>query len=248
VPGGAVVVDKQGQGFITDVVAGDLYGNLWQLDATTGLSRYPTKKPVFSFSGDFHPIGSMPAIYSNGSTQFAVVVSGGYDDPTDTGSGSASTLWSQYATTPQEVVAVSLSIPTTATLPILDTSTNTTYVPFKFPLNSGDLGYSQATIVGGQLFVTADSTDVNASGYGTTGASTGHVYSTPLSSTATVIATTAGGASGLASNGTGASGMLYAASANQQTTIASAMNGSSGTGVDTFTTSHLLRMLWLRTE
>ena len=233
VPGGAVGVDKQGQGFFTNIVFGDLYGDVWELDATTGLSSYPTKKPLFSFSTDFHPIGSPPAIYSNGSQDFAVIVSGGYTDLADTpgwGSGHA-----------QSVVAMALAAP--AADVTFSESAGSADVPFKFALQAGDSGFAQATIVGGQLFVTADSTDVNASGFGTTGAATGHVYTSSLSSTATFVSIQ-GGASSIANSGT----TLYAASSNQQQQLTTGATSTVGATVDTFAHAQLHRMLWLRTE
>ena len=191
VPGGVVGVDKLGQGFFTDLVFGDLYGNVWELDATTGLSRYPTKKALFSFSTDFHPIGSLPAIYSNGSKQFAVISSGGYVDLADTPS------WGTGHQ--QSVVAMALSAP--ASDATFSETAGTADVPFKFNFSSTtESGFAQATIVGGQLFVTTDSSDVNASGFGTGGA-TGHVYTSALTSTATV-AVIEGGAGSIANAGT----------------------------------------------
>jgi hypothetical protein len=233
IPGGAVGVDKQGQGFVTDVVFADLYGNLWEVDATTGTSRYPTNKPLFSFSTDFHPIGAPPALYSNGSSQFALLVSGGYADPTDAPS------WGLGVT--QSAVAVWLNTPgSDATVSETGSATD---IPFKFSLGAGEAGFSQATIVGGQLFVTTDSSDVNASGYGTTGAATGHVYTSPLSASTTVVAVQ-GGASSIAANGT----QLYTASSSQQSRLATDALSTTGPTVDTLAIPKLSRMLWLRTE
>ena len=42
IPGGAVGVDLAGYGSFTDFVAGDLYGNLWRLNAADGTSRNGT--------------------------------------------------------------------------------------------------------------------------------------------------------------------------------------------------------------
>jgi len=64
---------------MTDVVLGTLYGDVFQLDAATGTNRHGAN-PLFRFSTDYHPIGAVPAIYSNGGAQYAVVVSGGYAD------------------------------------------------------------------------------------------------------------------------------------------------------------------------
>ena len=233
VPGGAVAIDKQGNGFITDIVFGDLFGRVWELSPTTGTSRYAPTKPLFSFTTDFHPIGAPPAIYSNGSQQFAVVVSGGYVDLADVAS------WGAGQT--QSVVAIALNAPAAAvTLTEASAAVN---IPFKFNLAAGESGFAQASIVGGQLFVTSDSSDVNASGYGTTGASTGHVYAAPLSAATTVVAVR-GGASSIANSGTA----LYSAASNQQQQLATSAISTAGTAVDSQAATRLARMLWLVTE
>ncbi len=237
VPGGAVGVDKQGQGFLTDIVFGDLYGDVWELDAVTGVSRFPTNKPLFSFTTDFHPIGSPPAIYANSGKQFAVISTGGYLDVTPLipvpswGTGHQ-----------QSVVAIALD-PAPLPVPPLNESSPVADIPFKFDFaTTAEAGFSQAQIVGGELFVTTDSTDVNASGYGTAG-STGHVYRAPLSSVTTVVAVQ-GGAAALAAGGTA----LFAASSSQQERLGTDAASTVGNKVDSQGAPRISRMLWLRTE
>src|SRR6185295_17578382 len=77
-PGGAVGVDLTGSsGLITNYVMGDLYGNMWRLDADTGSP--PTTGsgftcalngtalagcvPIFSFSSNKFPIGTLPVVF-----------------------------------------------------------------------------------------------------------------------------------------------------------------------------------------
>ena len=227
IPGGAVALDQASQGFLTDVTFGDLYGNLWLLDINTGTSRVGTHLPVFSYSQDFHAIGAPPAVYSDGTRQYAVVVPGGYADYSDS-------TWGNVA---QTVVSVMLAARATT----LDEGSGAPNVPFTFPLGAGEKGFAQATIIGGQLFVTSDNTDVNATGYGISGNS-GRVYTSPLTSATTVV-TVAGGASSLASSGTS----IYTSSANSQQQLGSAA-GITGPSVNTIAVPKLSRMLWLRTE
>ena len=147
IPGGAVTADRSGDGYITDVVLGDLYGNLWVLDPTTGANHFAG--PAFSFSSDYHPIGAPPAIYSNGGQQYAAFVSGGYADLSD----------STWGTATQELVSVRIS---------------DAHLGFEVALTAGERGYAQAHVVGTQVFVTTDTADINAATYGA--GTTGHVY------------------------------------------------------------------------
>jgi hypothetical protein len=103
IPGGAVGVDLAGAGFTTDVVFGDLFGNLWRVNAGTGQSATGTtgltptagfpngfttgntlfgNTALFSFSTNKHPIGALPSILDNG-FKVAVFGSGAYADPLD---------------------------------------------------------------------------------------------------------------------------------------------------------------------
>jgi hypothetical protein len=237
IPGGAVPVDKAGLGLVTDVVFGDLYGDIWLLDSATGASRYtntgPTNKPLFSFSTDYHALGAAPAVYSQGGIQYAAFVSGGYADQTDTTWGSAS----------QYLIAVSLNTPTANAT--LNESSSAAYVPVKVNLGTNEKGWSQVLVVGSQLFATSDNTDVNGSGYGTSGANTGHVYSYDFGGGgAGTTIVTAGGSSSIANSG---STLYSASSAGEQQLTASA---TSTTGTSPFATAatQIKRSLWLRTQ
>jgi type IV pilus assembly protein PilY1 len=233
IPGGAVGVDLKSQGYFTDFVFGDLYGNLWRVNASDGTSRNGTSTPLFSFSTNKHPIGAPPAIYSDGTNEYAAFASGGYADPT-------STAWT---TNGQSIIAVKLSY-TGATLD--ETGGVTANMPINQALSGAavnDKSYAQALVVGNQLFVTSDSSDVNLSTYGTSGATTGHLTTVALSgaSSTTVVAMTpvANGAGSVVNDtaGTGVYGAYQLATTN----------GSTGSRVDLTIPASLRRNAWVRT-
>ena len=166
---------------------GDLYGNVWEVDPLTGISRYGTGVPLFTASVVEHPIGAAPAVYSDGSHQFAAFATGGYVDLTDT--GTSSTLWTG---TTQMVFAVNLSA-NAGSLNELSQST-TSGVPniaFHQNLASGQFAFAQLAVIGGQLFVTTDSSDVNASGYGLHGA-TGQAMAITTGALGALVSVTTG--------------------------------------------------------
>jgi hypothetical protein len=235
IPGGAVAVDRGGKIIITDLVVADLYGSVWELDPATGKSRYTTASvdaPLFQFSTDYHPIGAKPSIYSKSSVQYAMVVSGGYADPADT-------VWGTGAS--QFAIAVSLSTP--AANATLTENSAATYEPVNISLGT-DRSYAQALVVGNEVFVTADSADVNGATYGTAG-STGKVYrynlSTSTASTAIVIS---GGAGSVVNGGTA----LFIGSSNATQQLATPAISTVAATVDTFQQSKTTRKLWLRTR
>lgn len=240
IPGGAVAVDLSGNGFTTDFVMADLYGDVWRLSAATGASQTGTSTPLFSFSADQHPIGMVPAIYakSQGGAQYAVIASGGYDDPI------GNTSWN--GAMPQYVIGVSLAPPSGTSFPLTETS-NTTNVPINATLANGDKAFSQATIVGTTLLLTTDSSDVSSSAYGTSVA-TGHVTSIDLTASSTTSITPIGGlsiygGSSLASSGT----TLYSSSGSVQKQL-SATGTTGGATVNIAALAKLVRVLWLHTQ
>lgn len=232
VPGGAVGADLVGTGYFTDFVMGDLYGNLWRLNSVDGTSRNGTNTPLFSFTTNKHPIGAPPAIYSDGTNQFAAFASGGYADPT-------STAWT---TTGQRIIGVKLAY-TGSTLDETSTGSN---IPINQALSgaaANDKSYAQVLIVGTQLFVTSDSSDVNLSTYGTSGAVTGHLTTVDITGTAstTVVAMTpvANGAGSVVNDSSTTN--VYGAYKLGTT------NGSTGATTDLRTPASLKRNVWLRT-
>jgi len=232
VPGGAVGVDLFGGGYTTDVVFGDLYGDLWRLKADTGTSATGSStSPVFSFSTNKHPFGALPTILDNGQ-KIAVLGSGAYADP------GANTPWT---TSSQSVIGVKL----TTTTQIDETSSA---LAINKSLTSGEKVAGQILVVGNQLFLLTDNSDINAGTYGTTGASTGHAYSLDFTnSNASLVAIgagTQGGASGLANNGTA----LYGGSSDKAQQLTSSATSTTGTSVDYVDNKKATRLVWLRSQ
>ncbi len=232
IPGGGVAVDLGGQGYVTDFVMGDIFGNLWRLNALDGASRNGTNTPLFSFSTNYHPIGATPAIYSNGSQQFAAFASGGYVDPIAT----------TYSTANQYVMAVKLAS-TAATISETSSACASCAVALKADL-TGSKGFSQLLVVGGQLFVTSSAVDVNSSSYGSSTSSTGTETIANLGTLA-VTTTTAifAGGSSLANNGT----TMYSSSSQKQQQLSSATS-TVGASVELTAALKVFRDLWLRSE
>jgi len=234
VPGGAVGVDMTGSGFVSDIVVGDLYGDLWKLNAATGASSTGSATtPLFSFASNKHPIGSLPAIFDNG-TKVAAFASGAYAD-TDP----ASTLWSGAG---QRLIAVPL-LPGTAPL---DDSSGTLVINLALTGTEATIG--QLLVVGDQLFLTTDTSNINSASYGTTGATTGHAYSVDLG-TPTLVAVGSnggviqGGGSGLVNDGTS----IYGGAADLQQRLGSTATSATGTTVDYNNTKKPTRLVWLET-
>jgi hypothetical protein len=231
--GGAVGVDLTGNGTFTDFTFGDLYGDLWRVKASDGTSRNGTNTPLFSFSTNKHPIGAAPAIYNDGNNQYAAFATGGYADPVSTGFTTTSPA--------QRIVAVKLSYTgSTLTEGTAASAGGNIAVNQVFSgTTASDKSYAQALVVGNQLFVTSDSSDVNLSTYGTS-ANTGHLTTVNLAtSAATVVALSGvtGGAGSVANNGTS----IYTS-----TSVATA-SGATGTSVDLSSLPKVVRNLWMRT-
>ncbi|HEY1557644.1 MAG TPA: hypothetical protein VGF94_22585 [Kofleriaceae bacterium] len=230
IPGGAVGVDLVGQGYFTDFVAGDLYGELWRLAATDGSNRTGST-PMFQFASNKHPIGVAPTLYSDGTHQYAVFTSGGYVDP-------LATTWTSGS---QYLISIKLS--TTSLVTDAASACGTCALAVKQALIAGDNGYAQALIVGTQLLAVSDSSNVNLSTYGT-GGNTGHVTTVSLTgqgSPTTVVAL--GGASSLAHSGT----TVFMSTGEQQQQLASASTAT-GPKVALSTTMSVSRSLFVRTE
>jgi hypothetical protein len=231
IPGGAVAVDLSGQGFMTDIVFGDLYGDLWRLAATDGTSRNGTNTPLFSFSSNRHPIGAVPAIYSSGTSQFAVVASGGYADPNQM----------SWTTGTQYLIAAKLSS-TAATISEATSACATCALALNQTLTAGDRGFSQVLVVGSKLLVTTDSTDINLSTFGGS-TNTGHVTDVDLKGVAaTSVVVVNSGASSLVNQGT----TLYSSASTQQQQLTT--SSTTGVTVDMAAIPKFVRNLWLRTQ
>jgi len=229
IPGGVVGVDLANTGFTSDVVMGDLYGNLWRLGAGTGTNTtVPSNQPLFSFSTDRHPIGALPAILDNGN-KVAVFGSGGYADP------SGATQWT---TTGQRLIGVKLA----GTSPLTDSSIT---LAINQPLSTSDKVSAQVLVVGTEVFITTDTSNINASTYGTNGATTGNAYRFNIAEQApqiTLVNALAGGASSLTNNGT----TLYAGASGKTQQLASNATSTTGTSVDYTANQKPTRLVWLR--
>lgn len=265
VPGGAVGVDLTGNGFITDYVMGDLYGQLWRITASTGLSPFGTTTPLFKFSyvasTDKHPIGAVPAIYTDGNNQYVAVAAGGYADQND-----GATSWSLGS---HYLVSVKIKASST---PVLDTATASNSASgdlrLKLALAANSKSYSQPTIVGNQMFVTSDIADVNACSYGANQTGSGRVLTVNgIAGTATsnsydtTTSSIYGGASSLvAGHDSAGSLVLLSSSSDKQSQVGTTAYASAGTGValtsgslgagvsvDLTSAPKLTRNIWART-
>lgn len=234
IPGSAVGVDLVGAGDITDLVFGDLYGNVWRLAATTGASYTGATTPLFSFTTDKHPIGTRPAIYKSGGRQYAAFASGGFNDPTAT----VWTLPNQY------LISVRLE-PTGSSFPIRETTSPCATCNLMLATTlTGSKGFAQALVVGSQLFVTSDSADVNAASYGTGATSTGTLTTVNLTTLAVASTAIRSGAAAIASVGT----ELFTSSSDQQQRLGASATSTTGSTVDITSLARITRLLWLRTE
>lgn len=248
IPAGVVPIDKTAagsNGFMTDIVVADLYGNVWLLDPADGTTRTrdgsSNEIPLFQFTTDYHPI-TKPAIYTEGGTQFAVFTTGGYHDYTN------SAPWGFNSTT-QYLLAVNLdSNPTTP----LNELSGATDVPINVTIPG--YGFSQARIVGQEIFVTSDSGNINLATFGSSTTDTGYVtgYNIATNAAITTISQTRTGASSIANDGTD----LFSSSGGGRQQLRDGGTGlefdSSGAAGERTTApnevTQMVRKLWLRTE
>jgi len=263
IPGGAVGADLTGNGYFTHFLYGDLLGQLWSVNAADGTSATASATtPLFKFTYTANtivrPIGGVPAIYSDGSLQYAAVASGGYADQYDD-----ITTWSAGT---QLLAAVKIKASST---PVLDTASacNTASCDLRLlpSLDAGTKSYSQPTIVGNQMFATSDAVDVNTTTYGTTASASGHVLTVNGingSATTTTYGTSSvyGGASSLAAGSVSGTTVIFSGSSDKNQKVGTAGISAAGTGIATSTgalgagtsvgvgqTTKLTRSLWLRT-
>lgn len=153
IPAGVTAVDFAGTGFATHVLVPTLFGELWMLEADGGRNPYGAR-PVFRFSQDFHPIGVPASVFRDSSSGKlnAVVVAGGYADP-------LGATWSpddvhQYA------VAVALDTPASLA-PIDETADFAGNRAWTIDLGAGQRAFSQAVILGNEIFISTTSRDAN---------------------------------------------------------------------------------------
>jgi hypothetical protein len=195
-PAGATAFSSKSVGTIDMVLVPSLYGEVWLLDAATGVSKLG-EKPLFRFSSDFNPIGAPVTVFRQGvgGTLRALVVSGGYVDD--------NVAWSppdvhQYA------VSFAVIPPGETELPIDEKSEGSKPArQFTLDLGAGNRGFAQTTVQGDELFIATDSADVNLSGYGLAGSS-GQVrrFDTVTGEQVGETITTTGGAASIEVTGT----------------------------------------------
>lgn len=241
VPGGVVAVDSDGGGTLTDLVFGTIYGDLWVLDAETGVSRYGLTAPgdpLFRLSTDFTPIGAPPAIYSDGGSLYAVATTGSYWNVR-----SSATLWNTNAA--QWIFAVKLKhTPAIPFVPFDEVPTLEPEVAFAKSFTGGQKTSTQALVIGSEIAFLTDTADINSSSYGTTSASTAAAYTLDMtggtgSSDMTVVA----GVGALVSSGT----TLYASGGRGTEQLSFAAAGTTGETVNASLGPKVSRRLWLRT-
>jgi hypothetical protein len=232
IPGGATVVDRSSTGFTTDVVFGTLYGDIWQLDATTGVSRQ-APNPLFRFTADKKPFGAQPALMSSSGRLYAVAGSGGYADT------SATILWSG---TQHQVIAASTGVQANAA-PLTQQSTPPD-LAWVMNLAAGERVFSQATVIGTQLMVTADIDDVNQTTFGDS--QSGRLYRVATSSGVAVTAaiTIAGGSSSVIGYGN----QMWVSGGKGAQQVGGNASTSGGEVVNTIPSPKVTRRLWLKTQ
>ncbi|MDQ3336229.1 MAG: hypothetical protein M4D80_13760 [Myxococcota bacterium] len=250
IPPGAVPVDKTfagRNGFMTDIVIADLYGNLWLLNPANGTSRTlsatSVEIPLFQFATDYHPL-TKPAIYTEGGVAYAAFTTGGYHDYTN------AAQWG-FNTPTQYLMAVNLNS-ISGTTPLIDTTSPIADIPVKQTI-TGSYGFSQVRVVDEAIYATTDTTNINLATFGT-GTGTGRVlgYNVVANAAITNIANTQMGASTIANDGND----LFVASGSKRQQL---MNMSTGLELDSTGTpgerttapaqvTSVARKLWLRTE
>jgi len=244
IPGGAVGLDTVGNTKIDKLVYGTLYGDVFVRSAKDGAPQNggtaAAASPLLRISADYKPIGVPPAIFSKDGKQYAAFATGGYAD-------SQGTLWrgTNEATLPRQMVFAVSTAYAGGTI----NESNATEVPIKFDLGVGEGGFSQVTVVGTQLFATADTTNINDYAFGTSATPTGKAYgidfaaTTPSSTLTTMVI--ASGAGSIFNSGT----TLINASGRYGERLSSDALSTTGTSVDPMsTTNKVRRALWLRTQ
>ncbi|HTL39073.1 MAG TPA: hypothetical protein VL326_38350 [Kofleriaceae bacterium] len=272
IPGGAIPIDLTGTNYVTDVVFTTPFGGLWMLNAQTGASENGSGVPMMQTTADYYPMGAKPAVFEQTGTQYAVLVTGGYADPSDTtwpmrckdtvgtnvcAQNRSSTLALPIQYTLSMKLVTTTSAPVGTTFPLAPPAAacggsaaacSGTIFRFRKDLGQDERGFSQPLIVGDEIFFNTDTENVNREAYGTTGTNQGKFYGMNLAGT--VNATQNGlaiinGASAVAQN----AGNLYAGSGTKLKYEAAAAS-TNGTSVKITSAAggQLSRKLWLRSE
>ncbi len=249
IPGGVAAADLTGNGRITHLFVGTLYGNLFQLNAATGRSKYgnatsanPCVAPgcvaLYQVSTDYHPGGAPPSVYSIGGVTYASLASGGYAD-NSTAAGSGSTLSWSPTTTTQYLISISVSSAATSTP--LSATTAGGKIAIASSLGAGNRANAQAQVSGDEIFVTTDSLNVgDTTAYGTGTTDTGKVIRIALATGNTTSTTDVAGGAGSVDVKSGAA---YIASGKSTRTVTAGT--ATGTAVEKAPAFSAERILWL---
>jgi hypothetical protein len=161
-PGGVTLLPNTGGTTIEFVLVPSLYGQVYKLEADSGVNVYGTD-PLFDFGEDFHPIGASISLYRGQDDGIvrAIVVSGGFADPfAPSGTEWAPDDVAQYAVG-FPVAPEGDDVPVTRAEVEADSSLGV-HIDF----GAGQRAFSPATVAGNEVFVTTDSENVNSTDYG----------------------------------------------------------------------------------
>jgi hypothetical protein len=243
-PGGPSVFASAGDDLIDTMMVPTLFGSVYALttsgDGASGPafingSTAAAPTPLFSFSEDYHPIGSAISVYSSQSTGtlHGVAVTGGF---TDLEQPSAA-IWA-----PGDVDQYAVGFPIDAGGPIDESSG---LLDFTLNFGAGNRAFSQAVIAGNEIFVTTDSGNVNAANYGT-GPDSGTLFRSNLTTGASSSSTLQSGAGGVDVDPT--TGTVYAGGGNDVQASAQAGFDANGTAVEVDSDGEGTRFLWLSSK
>jgi hypothetical protein len=235
IPAGVAAVSLSSTGATIDrLVVPDLYGDLWELDATTGTGVFGSS-PLFSFSVDFQPIGASPTIYRDASGKpFALLLSGGYQDP-------AGDTWVR-ATDAHYAVSVKLAA-NAASVPYSETGSNSADRPFSINLGTDQRSFAQATVANNEVYIVTSTSDVN-----TTTSGTSQLVRFNVTNGQQIGSATALGASTAAAVTVNA-GQVYVATTNSASKVdTSSDNTGTGTAAELTGQTKVTKSLWIRTQ
>ena len=266
IPGGAVGVDKQATGAISDVVFGTLYGELWQVDAATGNSKGRRKPRDSAVPVHGGPAPDRRVARDLLQRRFALRARrtrrlcgsvDGHDaverHQPDRGRGLAEHARGQRPLDEGAVPAAGA------------TGTNGAYMPRELTFFDGDKAYAQPVIVGDQAFITTDTLDINDSsavGYGVSAVNTGRVYVLGVADGSISSVVTRGGAGSVAVLGDRTTVIVESKDKVQRLTANNGAIGGTGDGAGgavidgnasvgespgSLSTPKIVRLLWLRT-
>jgi hypothetical protein len=118
-------------------------------------------------------------------------------------------------------------------------------------LQAGDKSYSQAVVVGGEVLITTDSTDVNTNGltgYGASPTNTGNLYSRSLvDGSGSTLIQIRGGAGGVATLGAPTPGTTDVFALSKDKVDHKTVTTTAGESLGSPNVGKVTRLLWLRT-